>query len=69
METELRTDNPTTFKINVAADVLNDLQQRLKKTRWSYHIEGTGWDSGTDVASRASRGKLRSSPASNRRPA
>jgi microsomal epoxide hydrolase len=46
----MRTDNPTTFKINVAADVLNDLQQRLKKTRWSYQIEGTGWDSGTDVA-------------------
>jgi pimeloyl-ACP methyl ester carboxylesterase len=37
------------FKINVAADVLSDLQRRLKSTRWSYQIEGTGWESGTDL--------------------
>src|ERR1039458_5610794 len=46
----MRTDNLGTFKIDVAADVLSDLQQRLKRTRWSYQIEGTGWNSGTDVA-------------------
>jgi hypothetical protein len=26
------------FKIDVAADVLSDLPQRLKSTRWSYQI-------------------------------
>jgi pimeloyl-ACP methyl ester carboxylesterase len=42
--------DPASFTIKVAADVLSDLQQRLKATRWSYQIEGTGWESGTDVA-------------------
>jgi epoxide hydrolase len=37
------------FKIDVAADVLSDLPQSLKSTRWSYQIEGTGWESGTDL--------------------
>jgi pimeloyl-ACP methyl ester carboxylesterase len=42
--------NPDKFVINVLADVLTDLQERLRKTRWSYQIEGTSWNSGTDVA-------------------
>jgi pimeloyl-ACP methyl ester carboxylesterase len=42
--------NPNKFVINVVADVLTDLQERLRKTRWSYQIEGTSWNSGTDVA-------------------
>jgi pimeloyl-ACP methyl ester carboxylesterase len=45
----MTTDSPGKFTINIAADVLSDLQQRLKATRWSYQIEGTGWDYGTDV--------------------
>lgn len=40
---------PSRFNIRVGVDVLQDLQERLKKTRWCYQIEGTGWDSGTDV--------------------
>jgi len=45
----MSSDNLSAFKVDVAADVLNDLKQRLYRTRWSYQIEGTGWDSGTDI--------------------
>src|SRR4051794_27755533 len=38
------------FKIDVAAEVLSDLRQRLKNTRWSYQVEDTGWEAGTDTA-------------------
>jgi hypothetical protein len=48
-EAQMSTDNLSTYKITVAAEVLNDLQQRVNRTRWSYQIAGTGWDSGTDV--------------------
>ena len=37
------------FKIKVSPEVLNDLHQRLKKTRWSYQIKGTQWKAGTDL--------------------
>jgi pimeloyl-ACP methyl ester carboxylesterase len=39
----------TPFTINVAQEVLSHLQLRLKNTRWSYQMEGTGWDAGTDL--------------------
>ena len=42
-------DAITPFRIEVPEDVLNDLRQRLERTRWSYQIEGTNWDGGTDV--------------------
>jgi pimeloyl-ACP methyl ester carboxylesterase len=45
----MQSDKIRAFEINVPADVLSDLQQRLKNTRWTYQIEGTGWDAGTDV--------------------
>jgi pimeloyl-ACP methyl ester carboxylesterase len=45
----MQNDKIGPFKINVSQDVLSDLQQRLKNTRWSYQIEDTGWDAGTDV--------------------
>ena len=45
----MRNDQITPFTINVAQEVLGDLQLRLKNTRWSYQMEGTGWDSGTDL--------------------
>jgi pimeloyl-ACP methyl ester carboxylesterase len=38
------------FRINVAPEVLTDLRQRLMHTRWSYQLEGTDWDAGTDIA-------------------
>jgi pimeloyl-ACP methyl ester carboxylesterase len=37
------------YKIDVAAEVLSDLRQRLARTRWSYQVEGTGWEAGTDL--------------------
>ena len=37
------------FGINVAPEVLKDLGQRLKNTRWSYQVDGTKWDAGTDL--------------------
>lgn len=37
------------FRIDVAPQVLSDLQQRLKNTRWTTQIEGTGWNVGTDL--------------------
>jgi pimeloyl-ACP methyl ester carboxylesterase len=43
-------DDVEEFTIHVPAEVLSDLQQRLKNTRWSYQIEGTHWDAGTDAA-------------------
>jgi Epoxide hydrolase N terminus len=43
------TDAIRTFTIGVAPDVLIDLQQRLRHTRWSYQVEGTEWEAGTDL--------------------
>src|ERR1019366_10032684 len=37
------------FRIDVAPEVLSDLRQRLKNTRWSSQVEGTKWDAGTDL--------------------
>src|SRR5438477_1982860 len=45
----MQNDKIDPFKIDIAPDVLSDLQQRLKNTRWSFQIDGTGWDAGTDV--------------------
>ncbi len=36
------------FQINVPQPVLDDLQQRLARTRWPDEIEGAGWDYGTN---------------------
>jgi pimeloyl-ACP methyl ester carboxylesterase len=45
----MQNDKITPFTISVAQELLNDLQVRLKNTRLSYHMEGTGWDAGTDI--------------------
>src|SRR5689334_8664404 len=37
------------FRINVASEVMSDLQRRLKNTRWTSQLKGVGWDSGTDL--------------------
>ena len=37
------------FRIHIAPEVLIDLRQRLQNTRWSYQLEGTNWDAGTDL--------------------
>src|ERR1035438_6592197 len=45
----MRNDEIKAFRIEVASEVLSDLRQRLKNTRWSYQLEGTNWDAGTDL--------------------
>jgi Epoxide hydrolase N terminus len=45
----MQNDKIASFTINVAKEVLSDLQLRLKNTRWSSQIEGTDWDAGTDL--------------------
>jgi pimeloyl-ACP methyl ester carboxylesterase len=45
----MKNDEIRTFRIEVAPEVLSDLRQRLKNARWSYQVEGTDWDAGTDL--------------------
>src|SRR3984957_10886108 len=44
----MKKDEVAEFTIHVSDQVLSDLQQRLKSTRWPHQIQGTGWDAGTD---------------------
>lgn len=37
----MKNDRIPPFRIDVAPEVLSDLRQRLKNTRWSYQVEGT----------------------------
>ncbi len=37
------------FKIQIPATVLDDLQERLARTRWPDEIRGAGWDYGTNL--------------------
>ncbi|MBX3064556.1 MAG: epoxide hydrolase [Anaerolineae bacterium] len=37
------------FKIDVPQATLDDLQERLKRTRWTDGTENTGWEYGTDL--------------------
>jgi pimeloyl-ACP methyl ester carboxylesterase len=38
------------FKITIAQKTLDDLRDRLAKTRWTDEIEGANWDYGTNLA-------------------
>lgn len=42
--------NATPFKIEIAQSVLDDLQARLKKTRWTDEPKDAGWNYGTNPA-------------------
>lgn len=37
------------FTISVPEDVLRDLEERLRRTRWPDEVEGAGWDYGTSL--------------------
>ena len=37
------------FTINVAQSTLDDLIERLARTRWPDEVEGAGWDYGTNL--------------------
>jgi pimeloyl-ACP methyl ester carboxylesterase len=39
------------FQINVPQQTLDDLHERLARTRWADEVEGVGWDYGTNVGS------------------
>jgi epoxide hydrolase len=45
----MKSDRIHPFRIEVAQEVLSDLRQRLKKTRFSYRAEGENWVMGTDI--------------------
>lgn len=38
------------YEIHVPQEVLDDLQERLHRTRWPNEIPGTGWTRGTDLS-------------------
>lgn len=38
------------FKIMVSREILDDLNERLKRTRWPDEIKNSGWDYGTNLA-------------------
>ena len=37
------------FKIHVPDEVLNDMRERLARTRFPSEIPGSGWDYGTNL--------------------
>ncbi len=37
------------FAINIPQITLDDLHERLVRTRWPDEVEGTGWDYGTNL--------------------
>lgn len=43
-------DDIRPFRVEVPEEVLNDLRDRLARTRWPDQIPGSGWDYGTDLA-------------------
>jgi len=42
--------SPKPFRIHVSDDILSDLRERLKRTRWPDEVPGAGWACGTDLA-------------------
>jgi pimeloyl-ACP methyl ester carboxylesterase len=40
----------TPFRIDLPEDVLTDLRERLRRTRWPDQLPGAAWDYGTDIA-------------------
>ena len=45
----VKNDRIRPFRIEVTEEVLGDLRQRLKNTRFSCHAEGENWALGTDI--------------------
>ena len=37
------------YRLSVSQDVLDDLQNRLRRTRWPQSFPGQGWDYGTST--------------------
>jgi pimeloyl-ACP methyl ester carboxylesterase len=45
----MKNERVSPFRIDIAPELLNDLRQRLKNTRWSYQVKDSSWDAGTDL--------------------
>jgi microsomal epoxide hydrolase len=45
----MKDETTSSFRIDIDSELLSDLQRRLKNTRWSYQVEGTNWEAGTDL--------------------
>jgi microsomal epoxide hydrolase len=41
---------PRAYRLHVGDDVLDDLRERLARTRWPDEIPGSGWRYGADLA-------------------
>ena len=41
--------NLQTFKVQIPQETLDDLQERLARTRWADEISGAGWDYGSNL--------------------
>jgi Epoxide hydrolase N terminus len=39
----------TPFSIHIEAEILSDLRERIRKTRWPDQAPGAAWEQGTDV--------------------
>ena len=39
----------TPFTIQVEAETLSDLRERIRRTRWPEHAPGAAWEQGTDL--------------------
>jgi pimeloyl-ACP methyl ester carboxylesterase len=50
MASEKASDDIRPFRVEVPEAVLDDLRERLARTRWPDQIPGSGWDYGTDLA-------------------
>ena len=46
----MASDEIRPFRVDVPEAVLDDLRDRLRRTRWSDQIPGSGWGYGTDLA-------------------
>ena len=46
----MASDDIRPFRVDVPQDVLDDLKDRLPRTRWPDQISGSGWGYGTDLA-------------------
>src|SRR3984893_2091862 len=45
----MKNDGINAFRIEVTPELLSDLRHRLDNTRWSYQVEDTSWEAGTDL--------------------
>ena len=41
--------NITPFSIHIEAEILSDLRERIRKTRWPDQAPGAAWEQGTDL--------------------